>query len=381
VASINTRNKGTRQERHDVRYRDETGRHRSKTFKLKSEAKAFHSRASQVEERWKTLATHSIDLGPARAAPTVIQWIEDWLPRHQGRKGEVAESTRGKWRSAVNVGLRPHSAAGLPLPALGPAEAQALLDAVGSLSTRKTLHQALSLAFDDAVAKRLLTVNPLRETKVSSVPRKRKPRAIADDHITLVFSHTTAPWTLMCELQLWTGARPGEAIGWWPCDLVTRGGRDYMKIVRAVTKDGRGYKSVKTGEDGEREIPLAPYLAQRVRERVTELGLAHDAEQPLFPGPNPQRAVDRAHFTKKVWNPAVEAAVSELEKQKRGTGGLRGAVWYDLRHTCVSRLIAKGADIVRVARWIGHARPTTTLREYGHMFPQGLDELADLLTD
>lgn len=61
--------------------------------------------------------------------------------------------------------------------------------------------------------------------------------------------------------------------------------------------------------------------------------------------------------------------------------GLEGAVWYDLRHTCVSRLVARGADIVRVARWIGHTKPTTTLREYGHMFPQGLDELADLLTE
>lgn len=381
MASIITRNKGTRRERHDVRYRDETGRHRSKTFELKSEAKAFHSRAAQVEERWRTLGTHGIDMGPARDVPTVIKWVDDWLPRHQGRKGETVDSTRGKWRSAVNVGLRSYAAADLRLTAFRETEVQSLLDSVAAPSTRKTLHQALSLAFDDAVTKRIIPVNPVRQVKVSAGNRKRKPRAIADQHATLMFSKMTAPWSLLCELQLWTGARPGEAIAWWPSDLVVKEGRDHLRIVRAVTKDGRGYKSVKTGEDGEREIPLPSTLAARVRERITELDLAPDAEQPLFPRRDVKRPVDRSYFTKRVWNPAVAAALADLQQDGRGTAGLQGVVWYDLRHTCVSRLIAKGADIVRVARWIGHTKPTTTLREYGHMFPQGLAELADLLSE
>lgn len=202
-----------------------------------------------------------------------------------------------------------------------------------------------------------------------SVRRRRKPQALTDPQVSKILAGLAEPWLLMCELMLWTGARPGEAIAWQPRDLIVRRQRSYLRIARAVTKDGRGYKSVKTGEDGEREIPLSSELATRVRARVVELGLASDSEQPLFAGRNPVRPIDRASFTKSYWNPAVEKA------------GLEGVVWYDLRHTCVSRLIAKGGDIVRVARWIGHTRPTTTLREYGHMFPQGLDELADLLAE
>jgi integrase len=379
VASIISRNKGTRQERHDVRYRDETGRHRSKTFKLKSQAKAFHARAAQVEERWRTIGTHRIDMGPSRDVPTLVEWVDDWLPRHRGKEGTVEESTRGKWRSAVNVGLRSNVAASMRLTAFGAAELQVVLDEVKAPSTRKTLHQALSLALDDAVAKRIITSNPARQVKVAASRRKRKPRAITDKHMAILLAQVPEPWRLLCDLQLWTGARPGEAIAWWPCDLVTRGDRDYLRIVRAVTKDGRGYKSVKTNEDGEREIPLPGDLASRLRKRVEDLGLESDAEQPLFPGRNLRRPVDRANFTKRVWNLAVDSAIEELRRNGRGTSGLEGVVWYDLRHTCVSRLIAKGADIVRVARWIGHTRPTTTLREYGHMFPQGLDELGELL--
>lgn len=380
MASIQTLDRGTRRERHAVRYKDEQGKHRSKTFRLKNEAKAFEAEATKLEERRHTLMRHGVDLG-MRDRTTVLAHVEDWLARYSGRDGQLEESTRGKWRSAVNVGLRPHPAAHLKVSSLRPTDLQEVLDAVQAPSTRKTLHQALALALDDAVGKQVLASNPARGMKAVKVKRKRKPRAITDDHVTLLLASVPEPFRLMCELQLWTGARPGEAIAWWPCDLVTRNGRDHLRIVRAVPKNGRGYKSVKTGEDGEREIPLPHGLARRYRERVEELGLLPDAEQPMFPGANPLRPVDRANFTKRVWNRAVGVAVGELEKQKRATSGLEAVIWYDLRHTCVSRLIAKGADIVRVARWIGHTKPTTTLREYGHMFPQGLDELADLLAD
>lgn len=369
MASIQTLDVGARRERHAVRYKDETGRHRSKTFRLKSEAKAFQAEAIQAERRRATLASHGIDLGGDRETTTVMAWVDRWLEEYQGKEGDLADSTRGKWRSAVNVGLRPHAARHLRLPAFRRAEIEQVLDSVTSPHTRKILHQALALCLDGAVRQRLIASNPAREVRVPTVRRKRKPEALTDPQVTKVFARLREPWLLMSELQLWTGARPGEAIAWQPRDLIVRKNRSYLRIVRTVTKDGRGYKSVKTGEDGEREIPVPAALAGRLRARIDGLGLPADGEQPLFPGRNTVRPIDRANFTKRVWNPAIEAA------------GLRGVVWYDLRHTCVSRLIARGADIVRVARWIGHTKPTTTLREYGHMFPQGLDELADLLTE
>jgi len=229
-----------------VRYKDEQGKHRSKTFRLKNEAKAFEAEATRLEQRRQMLVRHGVDLG-TRDRTTVLAHVEDWLARYGGRDGQLEESTRGKWRSAVNVGLRPHPVAHLKVSALRPNDLQEVLDAVRAPSTRKTLHQALSLALDDAVAKQVLTVNPARGLKAVKVRRKRKPRAMSDDHVALLLANVPEPWRLMCELQLWASARPGEAIGWWPCDLVRRSGRDHLRIVLAVSKDGRGYKGVKTG--------------------------------------------------------------------------------------------------------------------------------------
>src|SRR5262249_42025570 len=42
--------------------------------------------------------------------------------------------------------------------------------------------------------------------------------------------------------------------------------------------------------------------------------------------------------------------------------------FHALRHTHASLLIAKGHDVVRVSRRMGHAKPTVTLNIYGHLF-------------
>lgn len=215
MASIQTLDPGTRRERHVVRYKDEGGRHRGKTFALKTEAKAFMAQVAQLEQRRGTLNRHGVDVGVGRDRTTVLAMVDDWLERYGGRDGQLEDSTRGKWRSAVNVGLRAHPVAHLRVVSLRAADAQGLLDAVEAPSTRKALHQALSLAFDDAVARRMVTSNLVRAVKVSTVRRKRKPKAIADDHAALLLAQIPEPWRLLCELQLWAGARPGEAIGWW----------------------------------------------------------------------------------------------------------------------------------------------------------------------
>jgi integrase len=41
--------------------------------------------------------------------------------------------------------------------------------------------------------------------------------------------------------------------------------------------------------------------------------------------------------------------------------------WSDLRHTCISRLIAEGADVALVQAIAGHAKSTTTLDVYTHL--------------
>lgn len=49
-----------------------------------------------------------------------------------------------------------------------------------------------------------------------------------------------------------------------------------------------------------------------------------------------------------------------------------------LRHTCCSRLIQRGAELVKVMRWMGHSNVSTTMM-YTHLSPNSLSDIKDLL--
>lgn len=53
-------------------------------------------------------------------------------------------------------------------------------------------------------------------------------------------------------------------------------------------------------------------------------------------------------------------------------------VIHTFRHTCASRLVQRGVDLLRVKTWMGHKSMTTTLR-YAHLAPAHLEALADVL--
>jgi integrase len=46
---------------------------------------------------------------------------------------------------------------------------------------------------------------------------------------------------------------------------------------------------------------------------------------------------------------------------------------HDLRHFCASGLVAAGCDVVTVQRALGHAKATTTLNTYAHLWPSAED--------
>lgn len=63
------------------------------------------------------------------------------------------------------------------------------------------------------------------------------------------------------------------------------------------------------------------------------------------------------NFYRRVWQPALRRAGLADE----------GYRWHDLRHTCVSRLVAAGADVKLVQAVAGHANPLITLKRYSHL--------------
>ena len=59
--------------------------------------------------------------------------------------------------------------------------------------------------------------------------------------------------------------------------------------------------------------------------------------------------------------------------------GMPGLHPHELRHTAASLAIASGADVKVVQTMLGHASAAMTLDQYGHLFGDRLDEVADAM--
>ena len=54
---------------------------------------------------------------------------------------------------------------------------------------------------------------------------------------------------------------------------------------------------------------------------------------------------------------------------------------HDFRHSCASLLINNGANIMIVAKYLGHAKIDETLNTYSHLFKNKMDDIVNLIND
>jgi integrase len=136
------------------------------------------------------------------------------------------------------------------------------------------------------------------------------------------------------------------------------------KLIRVERAYSRGEVRGPKTEAGKRRVPLFPsvdaalkQLAARALERgryAPELVFAREHGTPLHP----------SNFNRGVWAKALHRAkLGEWTTDSSGRREWHGAYrWHDLRHTCVSQLVAAGADpkLVQAIAW--HANPLITLK-------------------
>ena len=148
-----------------------------------------------------------------------------------------------------------------------------------------------------------------------------------------------------------TGARAGEALAvrWEQINL------DQRMVTLRNTK-GRQPRSV----------PLTDRLVALLRQLKAD-GLPLGPFHPLSDSGSTVRSA--YHRVRAFWN----TAKAEI--------GLRRDQEFTLhacRHTCASRLVQNGVDIVTVQRWLGHSSLDMTMR-YAHMSPDALGKARDVL--
>jgi integrase len=164
-------------------------------------------------------------------------------------------------------------------------------------------------------------------------------------------------------VALGTGLRLGElrALRWSDVDRERR----VIRVERAYSR--RELKRPKT-DAGIRSVPLFASVDQALRHlapRAVERG--RYAPDELIFATIDGKPLHESNFNRRVWHPA-------LERAGLGDTGYR---FHDLRHTCVSRLVASGADVMLVQAVAGHSNPLITLKRYSHLLDARVSEAAE----
>ncbi len=73
-------------------------------------------------------------------------------------------------------------------------------------------------------------------------------------------------------------------------------------------------------------------------------------------------------------DPPHQNTVGHRWRQTAMKAQVEGFTLHSLRHFYASGLIAAGCDVVTVQRALGHAKPTTTLETYSHLWPSAEDK-------
>jgi integrase len=173
-------------------------------------------------------------------------------------------------------------------------------------------------------------------------------------------------WVCYFDLALGSGLRQGElrALQWQHIDPQRR-------LIRVEQAYSRNKLKRPKSRAGIRSVPIFPSVQRALdtlAERAGEHGI-HAPEQLLFQtwsgGP-----LHASNFNRRRWQPALQHA------QLADANGKPRYRFHDLRHTCISRLVAAGADIKLIQTIAGHANPNITLNRYSHLLDQRLTDAA-----
>ena len=358
MASIERRQRGSGPARWRVRWRDNAGRSRTRTFTNEREAVVYKARleGDLSAGTW---------IDPALSRVCVTEWVVQW------RKSvtDLRPTSLSRLDSTVRNQILPQWG-GVPLSAISNADVRAWAaklraDGMSISSVRKAVF-TLRRIMDAAVADRRLTHNPADNVPMAA-EEPGEQRFLTQVEVDDLAEVMAPRFRAMVLIAAYGGLRFGElaALRRERVDILR--GRVHVAESLVDVNGELSFGPTKT-RNGRRNVPLPRSVVREVSTHLENyVGPAADAL--LFTGQFNQ-PLRRSGFRRNWWMPAVAAA--DLE-------GLR---FHDLRHTYVSLLVRAGANVKEVSTWAGHSTVAFTLDRYGHLYddaddsmPERLDEL------
>jgi integrase len=336
--------------RYRVRYTDDAGTERSKTFRFKADAEAFLTSVSH-----QLLAGTYID--PNAGKVTVKAQCEAWRKNLAHLRPSSAVSLEQGFR----VHLYPHLG-NRPLSAVRPSDIAAwqrqLLKPEGPLSpaTVKRIRGQLSAMYKAAILDRVVNLNPVTGVRAPTVDNAEIV-PLTPEQIRILETELPDRYRAVVSLVAGSGLRASEVFGLTVdrVDWLRRTVRVDRQLVGREPGGAPIFGPPKSAKSN-RTVPLADvtvkHLAEHVRRYPTQ-GLLFTSAR--------GGAITREVFGK-AWRPV--ASLVGLESNQ----GL-----HQVRHFYASILIDAGRSVKEVQARLGHASAVETLNVYAHLWPSNED--------
>ncbi|HEX3782676.1 MAG TPA: tyrosine-type recombinase/integrase [Pseudonocardiaceae bacterium] len=354
-----------------VRYYDKQGH-------LKSEAHDVKTRAENRQTELSASLAAGTYIAPEAAKITFSEIADRWLDARQDLRRSTWWKYRGLLDNHVNLKWGDYPLSTIEREEIAAWVASLLkppTDGGSGLGPSQARHayRVLTMVLEWCVPNRIGT-NPARGVKLPVSPdaehvyltyQQVEALAAASAGLTTKYKVPTASARVnraFILLLAYTGLRWGEAAS-------LRVGRVDLKSrrIRVATTfyevNGVQHEGLpKTGK--RRTVPIPASLVPELERVIGDRGSGE-----LVFVTNRAMSLRANNWRVREFNAAVEAA---------GLGEL-GLTPHKLRHTAASLAIAAGADVKVVQHMLGHTDAAMTLNVYGHLFPDKLDDVADVL--
>ena len=353
MATIEKYQTSTGATRYMVRYR--TPQHtqtKKRGFTTKRAAEAF-SNTVEVE---KLTGNY---VAPSLGQVTVGELGSEWLTRQAHHKASWSARLESVWRVHVESkwGRR-------RIADIRPTEVQTWVAELKlSASSVAHAHTVLAGILDDAVVDRRLAANPARGVKLPRKIPKARNYLIAMQASALA-NESKHPDIVL--LLATTGLRWGEMAALRVRDIDL--GRSRIRIERSASKVNSKSVIGTTKTHTARSVAVSASVLKLLAPAM--VGKAPDELLWCRGDGQPLRPPTTTHW----FGAAVKRCQAADKKFPRVTV-------HELRHTAASLMIASGANVKTVQSQLGHKTATMTLDQYGHLFPDDLDDVADKMDD
>ena len=334
---------------------------------------------AEVKEKLKQAITASQQLDVSRVKTYTLEtWLNLWYETYV--EPRLREKTKNYYRNYINNHIIP-GLGKIPLEKLTTIQIQKfyndlqkngrvqryqhieLKDKGLSVRVVRGIHTLLNNCLEQAVAERLILVNPARGCELPKM-EKREMKVLPEEKIKPYLMEADKRGLLApFYLELTTGLRRGEllALLWTDLDVENR----TISITKQVTRTkGELVVSQPKTHNSIRVLPVS----QQAVELLVEEHKKHPGNPYMFPSPK----------TGGMFDPDSFRHTHEKILKAIGAEHIR---FHDLRHTFATLSLKNGVDVKTLSSTLGHYSAGFTLSTYTHATPDMMREAADTMGD